>query len=152
MWTVTVNVRVFFCWHDLTVTVSLPSTLHGPPVWTTEHVQTLPSMGCFCSLPTMLITPLRPPITTYWTTADRAFFIDREKVGLINIDDTTPAAVDVIQNKYWMHKSIRSFCNNYRKIASDLQVERNVHGGRGTHMSSVLLHDHTPLSLIFPLS
>ncbi len=27
MWTVTVNARVFFCWHDLTVTVSLPSDI-----------------------------------------------------------------------------------------------------------------------------
>ena len=26
MWTVTVNVPVFFCWHDLTVPVSLPSS------------------------------------------------------------------------------------------------------------------------------
>ena len=30
-----------------------------------------------------------PPITTYWTTADRAFFIDRVKAGCININDTT---------------------------------------------------------------
>jgi hypothetical protein len=92
-----------------------------------------------------------PPITTYWTTADRAFFDDRVKAGHININDTTPSAIDAIRNKYWAHKSIHSFRINYRKVASDL-VERSVHGGRGTCMSSVLLHDHTQLNLVFPLS
>ena len=101
--------------------------------------------------PTMSNTP--PPPTNYWTTADRAFFIDRVKAGCINIDGTTYPAIDAIRNKCWAHKSLRSFRTNFRKVASDLQVERQVHGGRGTRMSSVcLLHDHTPLSLIFPLS
>jgi hypothetical protein len=30
-----------------------------------------------------------PPATSYWTSADRAFFIDKVKKGYINIDDTT---------------------------------------------------------------
>jgi hypothetical protein len=49
------------------------------------------------------------PITTYWTTANREFFVDRVKACHINIDDTTPAAIYEIRNKYWAHKSILSF-------------------------------------------
>ena len=147
--------RCILLLHDLTVTASLPCTLpmaHGQQntgkrchpglfLLTSHHRQ----------LPTMSNTP-PPPITTYWTTADRAFFIGCVKAGCINNNDTTPAAIAATQNKYWVHKSLCSFCTNYRKVASDLQVERHVHRGRGTRMSFVLLHDHTPLSLIFPLS
>ena len=135
------------CWHDLTVTVFLPS--HGTVDNRTRALLSWVVSAHFP--PTMSNTP-PPPITTYWTTADRAFFIDRVKAGCINIDDTTYPAIDAIRNKYWAHKSLCSFRTNFRKVASDLQVERQVHGGRGTRMSSVLLHDHTPLSLIFPLS
>jgi hypothetical protein len=143
------------CWHNLTVTVSLPCTLPTARGQQNMGKRCHPGLFLLTShhrhLPTMSNTP-PPPITTYWTTANRAFFIDHVKAGCININDTTPAVIDAIRNKYWRHKSLCPFCINYRKVASDLQVERHVHGGRGTRMSSVLLHDHTPLSLIFLFS
>jgi hypothetical protein len=127
---------------------------HGP--WTTEHGQTLPSWVVFAHFPPRTASHnVEHSTTSHHNLLDnsrQSIFIDRVKAGCINIDDTTPAAIDAIQNKYWGHKSLCSFCTNYRKVASDLQVERHIHGGRGMRMSSVLLHDHTPLSLIFPLS
>ena len=76
-------------------------------------------------------SPPRPPTTTYWTSADRAYFVDRVNKGKIDIDLTDIATIDAIKVKYWDHKSVRSFRENYRKVAADLQVERQVRGGRG---------------------
>ena len=116
--------------------VSLPRSSQTACPVLTQHGQTLQSMGCFCSLLTMMSDAPPPPITTYWTTADRACFVDYVKAGHININDTTPSEIDAFRNKYWAHKSIRSFRINYRKVASDLLVERSAHGGRGTCMPS----------------
>jgi hypothetical protein len=79
-----------------------------------------------------MLTPL--PVTSYWTKADRTFLIEQVRACRIDIKDTSPATIKVIQNQWWVHESDCSFRNNYRKVLSDIQVKRQVKGGRGKRM------------------
>ncbi len=94
------------------------------------------TLVCSFSLPTMSNT-LPLPQTSYWTSTDRASFVDLVSKEKIFIEDTDPKTIEAIRLKYWNHKSKRSFRDNYRKVAADLLVERSVHGGRGKKMSPV---------------
>jgi hypothetical protein len=72
--------------------------------------------------------------TSYWMIANRDFSIQSMKAGQININDTSPATIESIGQQFWVHKTARSFQDNYRKVSSDLQVKKQVKGGRSKRM------------------